>query len=204
VYSFFSLGAIAVELFLARQIYREKHRPLPADLEFLNEPKDETGTVTSTAPKGFFSRLFSKRRAPVAQKVDQDNVLPEHTTPGQLVAGPRTDSFALSDDRTQIGGVVPHGDDEPQIYGLYTGQPQPQGYAGQSAYSNQQRYDAFDDTYDQVSPQSPQRYTLQETYGGFDYPAQTHETSNPYTEHRTGGYQPAPDYRYEDGIYDRR
>lgn len=201
---FFSLGAIAVELFLARQIYREKHRLLPVDPEYTNEhePKDETGTVTSTARKGFFARLFSKRRALPAQKMEQDNILPEHTTPGELVANPRTSSFAPSERASQVG--VAHGNLEPQRYELYSDEAQQRAYTGYQGYSHQQRYDGVDNVDDQVSPQSPQRYNLQETHGGFDYPTQIYETSNPYTGHRMGGYQPAPDYRYEDGIYERR
>ncbi|KAI6782940.1 uncharacterized protein J7T54_002099 [Emericellopsis cladophorae] len=180
---FFSLGAIAVELFLARQIYREKHRLLPVDPEYTNEheTKDETGTVTSTARKGFLARVFGKRQTTPAQKMEQDNILPEHTTPGELVANPRTDSFAPSEHTSQVG--VAHGRPEPQRYELYSDEAQQQACTGYHGYSHQQRYDSVDNVDDQVSPQSPQRYNLQE---------------------RTGGYQPAPDYRYEDGIYERR
>ena len=158
--------------------------------------------MTSTARKGFFARLFSKRRALPAQKMEQDNILPEHTTPGELVANPRTSSFAPSERASQVG--VAHGNLEPQRYELYSDEAQQQAYTGYQGYSHQQRYDGVDNVDDQVSPQSPQRYNLQETHGGFDYPTQIYETSNPYTGHRMGGYQPAPDYRYEDGIYERR
>ena len=198
---FLALGAIAVELFLGRKIYRERHTPFPADPEY---PKDETGTATSTPRKGIFSRLFSKRRAPVVQKMEQDNILPEHATPNDLVANPRSDSPAPSENVGQIGAA--HQDAEPQRYELYSGQPQqqPYTYAGYQGYANHQPYDTVDDVYEQVSPQSPQQYTLQETYAGFDHSAQSYNASNPYGGHTTGGYQPAPDYRYEDGIYSHR
>lgn len=171
---FFFIFSLLTEFLLIRSRRKEsRFGPSPAN-----------NYTSGYASGNFFSRLFSRKKGEKGLE-DEDNVLPSHTTPGQLDgAEPSRQSYVSGDP----GPYQPHLNEHGQEIGYA------QSFSTRREGGDDQLYMHNQDT--SYAGHGAEYGKVETGYG--------YATDNPYSGPAPAGYSAPPqDYRYEDGIYSR-